>query len=602
MRRDYFRRAAVIATLLAFTIDASPVLARGGRGGGGGGGFRGGGFSGGGGGYRGGGFSGGGGGYRGGGFSGGGYHPSGGFSHSPSFNSPRSISGGNNFRPTNSGNSFNRQNIGGNRTNIGGGITGTNLGGNTRANIGSGNTRTNIGGGGGNTRTNVGVNNRPVTINNSNNFNRNTNVSGNRAGNVNRIGGPGYRPGYPGYRPGGPGYRPGGPGYGYGNIGRWGYPGGAYGGYHNNWYNGYWRGNNWGYGLGGFGVGLATGGLLAWGLGSPYYSWGYSSYANPYVVTAPTVVVQQPLDQNVQPISSFDYSQPIDASGPPPDSTVSDPSLQTFDAARQSFYDGDYSQALAQTDQALAKMPNDPTMHEFRALVLFALGQYEQAASTLYAVLAVGPGWDWTTLIGLYPDVDVYTKQLRALEAVTKQDASSASPRFVLAYHYLVAGFKDAAIDQYKAVVALKPTDQLSASLLKQLQAAVAAPATTDAGQPQADQPTQTQAIAEQPTTPAFVPKNANLAGTWKASPAQGVTITLTVKDGNRFEWDVASGQGSPHKIEGESGFSDNLLTLAQDKDGGVMVGRITWLAEDKMNFKIVNGGAGDPGLTFTRG
>jgi hypothetical protein len=31
-------------------------------------------------------------------------------------------------------------------------------------------------------------------------------------------------------------------------------------------------------------------------------------------------------------------------------------------------------------------------------------------------VLSVGPGWDWTTLIGLYPSIDVYTTQLRALE------------------------------------------------------------------------------------------------------------------------------------------------------------------------------------------
>ena len=42
-------------------------------------------------------------------------------------------------------------------------------------------------------------------------------------------------------------------------------------------------------------------------------------------------------------------------------------------------------------------MPNDASLHEFRALVLFALGQYEQAAATLYAVLSNGPGWDWTT-------------------------------------------------------------------------------------------------------------------------------------------------------------------------------------------------------------
>ena len=49
-------------------------------------------------------------------------------------------------------------------------------------------------------------------------------------------------------------------------------------------------------------------------------------------------------------------------------------------------------------------MPNDPTLHEFRALVLFAQGQYDAAAATLYPVLNAGPGWDWTTLVGLYPE------------------------------------------------------------------------------------------------------------------------------------------------------------------------------------------------------
>ena len=44
------------------------------------------------------------------------------------------------------------------------------------------------------------------------------------------------------------------------------------------------------------------------------------------------------------------------------------------------------------------------------ALCLFALGRYDESAATLYAVLSVGPGWDWTTLIGLYPDVSTSTR------------------------------------------------------------------------------------------------------------------------------------------------------------------------------------------------
>ena len=86
--------------------------------------------------------------------------------------------------------------------------------------------------------------------------------------------------------------------------------------------------------------------------------------------------------------------------------------MQTFDAARAAFKAGNYAEALQQTDQALKALPNDAAINEFRALCLFALKQYDQAAATLYAVLSAGPGWDWTTLSGLYPSVDVYTEQV----------------------------------------------------------------------------------------------------------------------------------------------------------------------------------------------
>src|SRR5208283_1558309 len=118
---------------------------------------------------------------------------------------------------------------------------------------------------------------------------------------------------------------------------------------------------------------------------------------------------------------------------------------------------------------ALAKLPNDTTLHEFRALCLFALKRYDEAAATLYAVLAVGPGWDWTTLVSLYPSVDVYTTQLRGLEEYCKTHTDSATARFVLAYEYLTEGFTDAAVPILKQVVALKPSDTVSTKLLHQL-------------------------------------------------------------------------------------------------------------------------------------
>src|SRR6202034_3803449 len=115
----------------------------------------------------------------------------------------------------------------------------------------------------------------------------------------------------------------------------------------------------------------------------------------------------------------------------PPPAEVADPAVAKFDAARAAFGTGDYAGALRLTDEALTVLPNDATLHEFRALVLFAVGKYDLASGPLYAVLSVGPGGDWTTMIGLYPTADVYTAQLRKLEAFVKASPRSTAGRFV---------------------------------------------------------------------------------------------------------------------------------------------------------------------------
>ena len=216
--------------------------------------------------------------------------------------------------------------------------------------------------------------------------------------------------------------------------------------------------------------------MTAWALGSSFYNWGYASYANPYyaeeAVAQPIVIEQTVAGGEPQtvtvPAYTYDYSQPIDTQSAPPPAEVANPAVAKFDSARAAFGTGDYAGALKLTDEALKVLPNDATLHEFRALVLFAVGKYDLAAGPLYAVLSVGPGWDWTTMAGLYPNIDVYTSQLRKLEAFVSANPTSTAGRFVLAYHYLTQGHTDAAVSQLKQVVALAPQDTLSAQLVKQ--------------------------------------------------------------------------------------------------------------------------------------
>ena len=277
---------------------------------------------------------------------------------------------------------------------------------------------------------------------------------------------------------------------GYGAAGFRPYGFNAYGGYHRAGSTATGTATTTRPGAGATATGAAGAGAAGWGWGS---AWGWAR-VRPGVLGLRLVPLRHGLHALLQPLLRlrrrpwsvnqpvvavpYDYSQPIDTTGAPASATVADPAMATFDAARASFKQGDYDQALQQTDDALAKLPNDTALHEFRALCLFALGRYDEAAATLYAVLSVGPGWDWTTLIGLYPDVDVYTAQLRALEAYCNANPTRPPPRFVLAYHYLTQGHTEAAVDVLKQVVALKPSDTLSAKLLRQLDPPKDQPAT----------------------------------------------------------------------------------------------------------------------------
>ena len=506
-------------------------------------------------------------------------------------NRPNIGGGGNNVnRPNIGGNNVNRPNFGGNtvnRPNFGGNtVNRPNFGGNTNIN------RTNNGG-------NVNINNRP-NVNNITRINNNNFVGiNNRPGYGGGFGRPGYGGGFgrPGY--GGGFGRPGFGGGGY--YGRPGYWGGFSNAYHGGWVNGYWHGHNnagWNNFGTGFGLGLAT-----WGLGTSLYNWGYSSYSNPYYVAVPqtqTIVVQQPVpyDQPTVTPSSFDYSRPYDLDAPPPDQTTADASVDIFDNARAAFKEGNYAQALTLTDQAIAKLPNDTSMQEFRALVLFALRDYDRAAAVLYSVLSVGPGWDWTTLISLYSDIEAYTADLRALEGYRDAHPDSASALFVLAYQYMTAGNTDAAAKEFERVVQLKPSDRLSAGLAKRLTAPSADAEPEPAAAALSDTPpADPQPPAGAASTPD--PKAGSLPGTWVATPAEGVTITLAIKAEGGFTWAVKEKEGN-RSFTGTQSLGNGILTLAAS-DGSPMVGKLTWKDDNQFNFKVLGGGDDDPGLTFKK-
>jgi tetratricopeptide (TPR) repeat protein len=552
-------RGCLAVFVLFCTAGSAAAFHGGGHGGGGGGGFRGGG-GGGGGGFRGGGFSGGGG-YRpsyGGG--GGGFRPSyggGEFNRTPSFSQPRPAAGG-----------------------FGGGGYGRTEGFNgARSNEAAFGNRENFSG----NRVNTGNNfNNVGNVNRNNTFN-NVNVNhfaGGPAGWHNPYYGShaGFVHGYwGGHYAGGWGWRP----YGYG----------GYGGY---------GGLGWGLGTG-FGIGLGSGlgwGLSSWMFGPSLYNWGYSNYYNPYYggYGAGGVAVAQG--------GGYDYAQPINLQAAMPDEPTSTQANSTFDSARDAFKQGNYAQALDLTDQALKQSPNDTTLHEFRALCLFALGRYDDSAASLYAVLSAGPGWDWTTLIGIYADPATYTEQLRALEGYVNNNQQSAGARFVLAYQYLTDGFPEQAVDQFKVVVKLQPKDQISAQLIQQLRKAPETSAAIGDTTGAQTAPPAAESVPAAPVDAASTNANVSrkqgkLDGTWTAQANGSTNITVTYENGNHFSWKVNQ-QGQDHTISGNFSYVNGIVTMVQDQ-ASTMVGDVSWQDDTHFTFKVLGGGPEDPGLSFTQ-
>jgi tetratricopeptide (TPR) repeat protein len=284
--------------------------------------------------------------------------------------------------------------------------------------------------------------------------------------------------------------------------------------------------------------------------------------------------------------TAIDYSRPIVLAAPPAaidPSQAENQARQLLDASRTAFAKADYPTAMALINQAISRKPNDAVLHEFRALILFATQQYQPAAAAVYAVLSLGPGWDWATLSSLYPNPEVYTGQLRALEQRRSENPNVAELRFLLAYHYMSCGHAEAAARELREVVRLSPKDQLSVQLL----------AGVSGAKPESIP------VPGQPPAPARPVGAADLVGDWEAVRTDGASFTFSLTNQATYSWKYTQA-GKTQQYGGAYTVADNLLILK--KDGSpVMIGQVTLLDAKRFNFKLVSGNPSDPGLTFSK-
>jgi tetratricopeptide (TPR) repeat protein len=212
--------------------------------------------------------------------------------------------------------------------------------------------------------------------------------------------------------------------------------------------------------------------------------------------------------------------------------------------------------------------------------VLFALKRYPEAAAAIHAVLAVGPGWDAKTLSSLYPDMDPYTKQLRALEDAGTKTPGAADVRFLLGYHYLTCGYPDNALDEFRVVTKVNPKDAVAASLVATL-----APRDDKAKPPDKE-------------APKPVPSD-KIVGDWTAAGERSAKFSMSLNKDGTFKWEFARGSRK-EAVKGVYTTEGNVLAMEPDT-GGVMLAELTAKDADTMHFKMIGGAANDPGQEFHR-
>jgi hypothetical protein len=200
----------------------------------------------------------------------------------------------------------------------------------------------------------------------------------------------------------------------------------------------------------------------------------------------------------------------------------------------------------------------------------------------------------------LYGNADDYSQQLRRLEAQCQSNPRDAAAHFVLAYHYLVTGNPEEAVDALRVVVAQQPRDATAKRMLEAL--APADQPTAIAAAPTPPEPSGVRQTAATQTAPAAAPAagpQTDLVGRWRAE-ADGTTIELAIDDASQFEWSATASGGTATKLSGSVLATSDTLVLDSESQGS-MVGQVKTIGPDEFRFALAGGPPDAKGLDFRR-
>ena len=221
-------------------------------------------------------------------------------------------------------------------------------------------------------------------------------------------------------------------------------------------------------------------------------------------------------------------------------------------------------------------------LHEVRALTLFALGKYKEAAASLNSLLASSPGMDWTSMSSLYGNADDYTQQLRKLEAHIKANRNDAGGD-------LRAG--------------LPLPGRSARTTPRSARCAKSSACSRRTRRPSECSPRWRRRLRSpwnprRARTPPRAAPQPDLVGTWKTT-AGDTAIELTIDDQFQFTWKATPKGKPPVELKGTVNTDGDTLALENEKQGS-MVGQVKSGGPDKFTFAL-QGSPPEAGLAFAR-
>lgn len=141
---------------------------------------------------------------------------------------------------------------------------------------------------------------------------------------------------------------------------------------------------------------------------------------------------------------------------------------EQLDQAQQMFRNRQYKEAVEAYHFTVALQPSSPMGKMGQALALFAVGDYEQAASALRKALTLHKEWNATPIqIGtFYGEVNDFYAHLARLERYRKQNRENIEAGFVLAYCYVVLERNNEAAELLATLLESDPNDLEATTLL----------------------------------------------------------------------------------------------------------------------------------------